>query len=68
MQEALHEPDDRLGRVVLEAPITFGERLRGASKMSGTIVVEALLLVTWWGLRDRVLRRGAATGRARPTR
>jgi hypothetical protein len=24
--------------------------------MSGNIVVEALALVTWWGLRDRVLR------------
>jgi hypothetical protein len=30
--------------------------------MSGNIVVEALLLVTWWGVRDRVLRplRGLA--------
>jgi hypothetical protein len=26
--------------------------------MSGRIVVEALVLVTWWALRDRVLRRG----------
>jgi len=29
----------------------------GTSKMSGRIIVEALALVTWWGLRDRVLRR-----------
>jgi dolichol-phosphate mannosyltransferase len=43
------------GRIV-EVPITFGERQRGASKMSSRIVVEALVLVTWWGVRDRVLR------------
>ena len=34
------------------------DRVRGESKMSGRIVVEALILVTWWGLRDRVLRLG----------
>jgi dolichol-phosphate mannosyltransferase len=43
---------------VVEVPITFRERERGESKMSSRIVVEALLLVTWWGVRDRVLRRG----------
>jgi dolichol-phosphate mannosyltransferase len=43
-----------LGGVVVELPITFTERTLGRSKMSGRIVVEALLLVTWWGLRDRV--------------
>lgn len=43
------------GRIV-EVPITFGERQRGASKMSSRIVVEALSLVTWWGLRDRIIR------------
>jgi glycosyltransferase involved in cell wall biosynthesis len=41
------------GRVV-ELPISFTERTLGRSKMSSRIVVEALLLVTWWGLRDRV--------------
>ena len=35
------------------------DRLRGESKMSSRIVVEALLLVSWWALRDRVLRRRA---------
>jgi hypothetical protein len=25
--------------------------------MSGRIIAEALTLVTWWGIRDRVLRR-----------
>jgi dolichol-phosphate mannosyltransferase len=38
-------------------PISFSEREHGTSKMSGAIIAEALLLVTWWGLRDRVLRR-----------
>jgi dolichol-phosphate mannosyltransferase len=40
-----------------ELPITFSDRERGTSKMSGRIVVEAMLLVTWWGIRDRLLRR-----------
>ena len=44
------------GRVV-EVPISFVDRIRGTSKMSGRIVVEALGLVSWWGLRDRILRR-----------
>jgi dolichol-phosphate mannosyltransferase len=43
-----------LGGVVVELPITFTERTLGRSKMSGRIIVEALLLVTWWGLRDRL--------------
>jgi dolichol-phosphate mannosyltransferase len=46
------------GRVV-EVPITFGNRTRGTSKMSSRIVFEALGLVTWWALRDRVLHRRA---------
>ncbi|MGH9084293.1 MAG: polyprenol monophosphomannose synthase [Acidimicrobiales bacterium] len=45
------------GGAIEEVPITFSDRVRGTSKMSGRIVVEAMLLVTWWGLRDRVLRR-----------
>lgn len=45
----------RLGGRIVEVPITFGERQRGTSKMSGRIVIEALALVTWWGLRDRVV-------------
>ncbi|MHB8669315.1 MAG: polyprenol monophosphomannose synthase [Acidimicrobiales bacterium] len=44
------------GRIV-EVPIEFVDRVRGQSKMASRIVVEALALVTWWGLRDRVLRR-----------
>jgi dolichol-phosphate mannosyltransferase len=48
----------RQGGTIREIPITFKDRLRGTSKMSGRIIVEALLLVTWWGIRDRVLKRG----------
>ncbi len=41
---------------IVEVPITFVERARGKSKMSRRIVVEAMLRVTLWGLRDRFLR------------
>ena len=44
---------------VREVPITFVERERGASKMSRSIVTEALWLVTRWGAQ-RLLRRGPA--------
>jgi dolichol-phosphate mannosyltransferase len=48
----------RLGARVVEFPITFVDRTRGMSKMSQRIVLEALGLVTLWGLRDVVsLRR-----------
>ncbi|HMK11781.1 MAG TPA: polyprenol monophosphomannose synthase [Acidimicrobiales bacterium] len=47
----------RTGGRIVEVPISFKDRVRGTSKMSGKIVVEALGLVTWWGVRDRVLRR-----------
>jgi len=48
----------RNGGRIVEVPISFKDRVRGTSKMSGKIVVEALALVTWWGIRDRILRRG----------
>jgi dolichol-phosphate mannosyltransferase len=41
------------GLRVVEVPITFVERERGQSKMSGAIVRESLVLVTAWGLRHR---------------
>lgn len=47
----------RRGYRIAEVPITFTDRTAGESKMSGRIVVEALALVTWWGVRDRWLRR-----------
>ena len=43
----------RQGLRVVEVPITFTERQRGASKMSPAIVREALWRVTVWGLRAR---------------
>jgi dolichol-phosphate mannosyltransferase len=46
----------RAGGTVREVPIQFGERAVGESKMSGGIILEAFLVVTWWGLRDRILR------------
>lgn len=45
------------GGTITEMPIRFADRVRGTSKMSSRIVVEALALVTWWGIRDRLLRR-----------
>jgi dolichol-phosphate mannosyltransferase len=48
----------RAGGRVQEVPIEFTDRVRGHSKMTWGIAAEELLLVTWWGVRDRVLRRG----------
>jgi dolichol-phosphate mannosyltransferase len=42
------------GLRVAEVPITFVERERGQSKMSGAIVQESLVLVTAWGIRHRL--------------
>jgi dolichol-phosphate mannosyltransferase len=39
---------------VAEVPITFAERQRGTSKMSSSIVREALWRVTVWGTRARL--------------
>lgn len=39
------------GLTVAEVPITFVDRIAGRSKMSGAIVVEAMLRVTGWGIR-----------------
>jgi dolichol-phosphate mannosyltransferase len=47
----------RTGARVVEVPITFAERTLGRSKMSGSIVGEALVRVTGWGLRDRLADR-----------
>jgi dolichol-phosphate mannosyltransferase len=44
----------RLGGRIVEIPIKFTERVHGESKMSGGIVAEAWLLVSWWGIRDRL--------------
>jgi dolichol-phosphate mannosyltransferase len=54
----------RAGGSITEVPIAFTDRVRGTSKMSGTIVVEALLRVTSWAIRDRLLRRIPKVGTA----
>jgi len=46
----------RAGLRIVEVPITFVERELGDSKMSGTIVAEAMWRVTQWGLVDRAKR------------
>jgi dolichol-phosphate mannosyltransferase len=44
----------REGFIVVEVPITFTEREIGESKMSGSIVREAMVRVGLWGLRHRL--------------
>lgn len=43
----------RLGKRIVEVPITFVEREFGESKMSGGIITEAVTNVTRWGLQAR---------------
>jgi dolichol-phosphate mannosyltransferase len=51
----------RTGGGIVELPITFHDRVRGTSKMSWRIIAEAMLLVTRWAIRDRLLRRGRSS-------
>jgi dolichol-phosphate mannosyltransferase len=52
----------RSGYRVMESPIVFRDRRYGESKMSSRIIVESMLLVTRWGIRDLLLtRRGHET-------
>lgn len=46
----------KAGGVITEIPIIFRDRVKGVSKMSPNIVTEALVLVTRWGMRDRLNR------------
>ena len=41
------------GATISEVPIHFIERRAGESKMSGSIVIEAFLRVSWWALKRR---------------
>ena len=55
------------GAKVVEVPIKFVDRTLGESKMSAAIIGEALMLVSWWAIRDRVLphrRRPSLGGQA----
>ncbi len=57
----------RSGAAVTEVPIRFVDRVEGESKMSTFIVVEALVLVTWWGIQraaDGLRRDRHRAGRA----
>ncbi len=54
----------RLGKRIVEVPITFVEREFGESKMSGNIITEAVTNVTKWGLQARWEKlRQLVTGR-----
>jgi glycosyltransferase involved in cell wall biosynthesis len=44
------------GSTIVETPITFRDRQFGTSKMSGRIIAESMLLVTRWGVADRLKR------------
>jgi dolichol-phosphate mannosyltransferase len=55
----------RAGGRLAEVPIEFRDRTLGRSKMSSRIVVEALVLVTWWGLGGRLRARRKARARRR---
>jgi dolichol-phosphate mannosyltransferase len=54
------------GMTAIEVPITFVERSYGSSKMSRNIVIEALWMVTRWGIAARVgnLRKSFSLRRA----
>lgn len=56
----------RLGARIVEVPITFNDRVRGESKLSLHIIGEAMSLVAWWSVRDRLLRRSARPGATVP--
>ncbi|MDQ3640078.1 MAG: polyprenol monophosphomannose synthase [Actinomycetota bacterium] len=49
----------RAGGKLVEVPITFVDRQHGSSKISSHSVVEAMVLVTLWGVRDRMSDRRA---------
>ena len=51
---------------LVEVPITFTERAIGTSKMSGSIVREALLKVTVWGVKHRWAQLRGGVNKVRP--
>lgn len=52
------------GLTASEVPITFTDRVQGKSKLSSRVAIEELLLVTVWGIHDRLTgqRRKARRG------
>jgi dolichol-phosphate mannosyltransferase len=57
----------KAGFRVVEVPITFVEREYGDSKMSQSIVIEALIRTTLWGVGHRTGQLRRRLGRRRPT-
>ena len=53
---------------IVEVPITFTDRVRGTSKMSGSIIVESMARITWWGVKVRAQRVRVARREARAAR
>jgi dolichol-phosphate mannosyltransferase len=51
------------GLTVVEVPIEFVERVRGASKMSGAVAAESMKRVTRWGIQERRAQLRRAWGR-----
>jgi dolichol-phosphate mannosyltransferase len=49
------------GLTITEVPITFIERERGSSKMSNTVILEAVTRVARWGIGARLRGRSAAS-------
>lgn len=45
------------GTRIVEVPIMFKDRELGQSKMSGSIIIEAMRNVTMWGIQRHLLRR-----------
>jgi dolichol-phosphate mannosyltransferase len=50
------------GLIVVEVPISFRDRAHGTSKMGTGIVIEAMRLVTVWGLGRMKTKAGAWKG------
>jgi dolichol-phosphate mannosyltransferase len=50
------------GLIVVEVPISFRDRAHGTSKMGTGIVIEAMRLVTVWGLGRMKMKAGAWKG------
>jgi dolichol-phosphate mannosyltransferase len=48
---------EQAGLEIVEVPITFRDRILGESKMNAVIALEAILLITRWGVGMRIGRR-----------
>lgn len=44
---------EQAGLEIVEVPITFKDRVEGESKMNGMIAIEAIALITRWGIVNR---------------